>query len=58
MKIKKAKKVSDLFDKKSFDVLSRIFLSSFIVVCFFYVMPVFINFAEKNLNRKEVANNS
>ena len=43
---------------KSFNVISRIFLSSFIIISFFYITPIFINFAEKNLNHKEYTNNS
>ena len=34
------------------------FVSSFLIVSFFYVTPIFINFAEKNLNTKEFTNNS
>ena len=43
---------------KSFNVISRIFLSSFVIVSFFYIVPIFINFADKNFNNKEFANNS
>ena len=46
------------FKKKSFNILSRFFLSSFIVISFFYVIPIFINFADKNFNSKEFTNNS
>ena len=39
--------------------ISRIFLSSFLVVGFFYMAPQLINFTEKNiLNTKEFTNNS
>ena len=39
--------------------ISRIFLSSFLVVSFFYIAPLLINFTEKNiLKTKEFANNS
>ena len=39
--------------------ISRIFLSSFLVVGFFYIAPLLINFTEKNiLNTKEFTNNS
>ena len=43
---------------KSFNVISRIFLSSFAIISFFYITPIFINFANKNLNHKEYTNNS
>jgi len=43
---------------KSFNAISRIFLSSFVIVSFFYIVPIFINFADKNFNNKEFANNS
>ena len=43
---------------KSFDIISRFFLSSFIVISFFYVAPIFINFTDKNFNKKEFTNNS
>ena len=43
---------------KSFNAISRIFLSSFVMVSFFYIVPIFINFADKNFNNKEFANNS
>jgi Bax protein len=43
---------------KSFNAISRIFLSSIMIVSFFYITPIFINFAEKNFNTKEFANNS
>ena len=43
---------------KSLNIISRFFLSSLIVVSFFYVTPIFINFAHKNLNNKEFTNNS
>ena len=58
MRIKKIKSNLNLFEEKSLNVLSRIFLSSFVVISFFYIMPIFINFAEKNFNNKEFANNS
>ena len=43
---------------KSLNLISRFFLSSFIVISFFYVIPIFINFADKNFNNKEFTNNS
>ena len=38
--------------------ISRIFLSSFALISFFYIMPLFISFNEKNFNTKEFKNNS
>ena len=38
--------------------ISRIFLSSFALISFFYIMPLFISFAEKNFYTKEIKNNS
>ena len=35
-----------------------ILLCSFIVISFFYVAPIIINFADKNFNNKEFTNNS
>jgi len=43
---------------KSLNAISRIFLSSFVIVSFFYIAPIFINFADKNFNNKEFTNNS
>ena len=38
--------------------ISRIFLSSFALISFFYIMPLFISFTENNFNTKEFKNNS
>ena len=56
----KKKKINDFnfFQEKIIDTLSRIFLSSFLVISFFYVTPMFINFFETNFNNKEFTNNS
>jgi Bax protein len=48
----------NLFEQKSKGALVRIFLSSFLVITFFYIAPIFINFADKNFNLKEYTNNS
>ena len=58
MKIKKNKINSILFEDKSTNTIARIFLSSLAVITFFYIIPMFINFADKNLNTKEFTNNS
>ena len=48
----------NLFENKRLNTISRFLLSSIILICCFYVIPIFINFAEKNLNTKEFTNNS
>jgi Bax protein len=48
----------DLFEKKSKNNLLKIFLSSFFTISFFYIAPIFINFADKNFYTKEFKNNS
>ena len=49
---------SGFLKKKSFNIVSRFFLSSFIVISFFYMVPIIINFTGKNFNNKEFTNNS
>ncbi len=49
---------SGYLKNKSFNIISRFFLSSFIIISFFYVAPIFIKFADKNFNNKEFTNNS
>ncbi|MFL2884531.1 MAG: glucosaminidase domain-containing protein [Candidatus Pelagibacter sp.] len=57
MKINNNKK--DAQDIKNiFNPFSKFLLSSLILISFFYVIPVFINFADKNFNNKEFTNNS
>ena len=58
MKVRKIKKDLDLLEKKNLHSLSRIFLSSLVVISFFYITPIFIDFANKNFNNKEFTNNS
>jgi Bax protein len=48
----------NLFQEKILNSLSRIFLSSFLVVSFFYITPIIINFFDKNFNNEEFTNNS
>ena len=55
--IKNRKNTNNEFNK-SFNSISRIFLSSFVIVSFFYIVPIFINFADKNFNKKEFTNKS
>ena len=51
-------KKSGVLKNRGFNIVSRFFLSSFIVISFFYVAPVIVNFADKNFNNKEFTNNS
>ena len=39
-------------------IISKFFLSSFVLISFFYAAPILINFADKNFNNKEFTNNS
>ena len=57
MKLKKIKNLN-LFKEKSLNNLLRIVLSSFIMISFFYITPIFLNFTQKNFNNKEFTNNS
>ena len=43
---------------KILNSFTRFFLSALIVTSFFYIAPIFINFADKNFNNKEFTNNS
>ena len=43
---------------KSINAISKVFLSSFAIVSFFYISPILINFADNNFNDKEFTNNS
>ena len=43
---------------KNINSFFRFILSGVILISFFYVTPIFINFAEKNFNQKEFTNNS
>ena len=55
--MRKFKKLGYL-KKKSFNIVLRFFLSSFIMISFFYVAPIIIDFTDKNFNNKEFTNNS
>jgi len=52
------KNKENLIEQKNKATLIRVFLSSFLVIIFFYVAPMFINFADKNFNLREYTNNS
>ena len=51
-------KKSGFIKNKSLNIVSQFFLSSFIVISFFYAAPIIINFTDKNFNNKEFTNNS
>ena len=55
---KPKKKDKDISQTQTINSISRIFLSSFVLVSFFYITPILINFANKNFNSKEYTNNS
>ena len=57
MKFNKIKNLN-FFKEKSLNNLLRTVLSSFLIISFFYITPIFLNFAKKNLNNKEFTNNS
>ena len=52
------KNKENLFEQKNKVTLIRTFLSSFLVITFFYLAPIIINFTDKNFNLKEYTNNS
>ncbi len=49
---------SGVFKNKSINLVSRFFLSSLIVISFFYAAPIIINFTGKNFKNNEFTNNS
>ena len=55
--MKKIRKSGFLINK-SVNIISRFFLCSFILISFFYAVPISINFTDKNFNNKEFTNNS
>ena len=57
MKNKNNFRISE-YNKKSLSTITRVLLSSVILISFFYVIPMFVIFAEKNFNTKEFTNNS
>ena len=57
--IKKTKKTIQFFDERSLGAIPRVFLSSILVIGFFYIMPLIVNFANNNfLNTKVFQNES
>ena len=58
-RIRNKKLKNQIFFYNKINSISKIFLSSFLVVSFFYITPLIISFMEKNiLNTKEFTNNS
>ena len=55
--MRKFKKIGFL-KNKALNIISRFFISSFIVISFFYTVPIIINFTDKNFNNREFTNNS
>ena len=52
------KKNKNIIQAQTINSTSRIFLSSLVLVSFFYILPILINFTDNNLNTKEYTNNS
>ena len=52
------KKNKNIIQAQTVNSISRVFLSSLVLVSFFYVLPILINFTDNNLNTKEYTNNS
>ena len=57
MQLKKIKNLN-IFKEKSLNNLIRVLLSSFLMISFFYITPIFLNFTQKNLHNKEFTNTS
>ena len=52
-------KIFKFFDQRRIGAIPRIFISSFMVVLFFYTTPIFINYGNENLfSQKEFKNDS
>ena len=52
------KKNINISQTQTINSISRIFLSSLLLISFFYTAPILINFTDKNFNSKEYTNNS
>ena len=57
MQLKKIKNLN-FFKEKSLNNLIRVLLSSFLMISFFYITPIFLNFKQKNLHNEEFTNTS
>jgi Bax protein len=47
------KKNKNIIQAQTINSISRIFLSSLVLVSFFYILPILINFTDNNLNTTE-----
>jgi len=52
------KKNKNVIQAQAINSISRVFLSSLVLVSFFYIVPILINFTDNNFNIKEYTNNS
>ena len=52
------KKNKNVTQAQVINSISRVFLSSLVLVSFFYIVPILINFTDNNFNTKEYTNNS
>ena len=52
------KKNKNVIQAQAINSISRVFLSSLVLVSFFYIVPILINFTDNNFNTKEYTNNS
>ena len=48
----------NVLHNNTYNSLSKITISSVIVISFFFIVPTLINFSDKNFNNKEFTNNS
>ena len=52
-------KIFKFFDQRRIGAIPRVFISSFLIVTFFYMIPIFINYGNENLfSQKEFKNDS
>jgi len=52
-------KIFKFFDQRRIGAIPRVFISSFIIITFFYMIPIFINYGNENLfSQKEFKNDS
>ena len=52
-------KIFKFFDQRRIGAIPRVFISSFVIIMFFYMTPIFINYGNENLfSQKEFKNDS
>ena len=51
-------KKSGILKNRGINIVSRFLTSALFIISFFYIIPIFINFADKNFNNIEFINNS